>query len=350
MKKNKFDLFRKASLGGSAVAAISASLCCIGPLAAVLLGASGFAAAGFFTKWRAVLLTVAFAFLALAWFLTYRKPKAVSADGSCAKTSPSGWNKVTLWIVTASVLVAAGIPAFSSAVLPAKQGAICCATGGSCETGTVALQLKTSATEKINPNLVSFFRVPLVCPAAPQIGCGSASKPLLLALEKAKGVSEAWLNRQGTIMAVVWAGELTAEQRTGIIESFQAESQMTLNELAGNEKPQALTDFQSGSGWYRAADVDRLSEEEAGIIAARLVHRVQAKTTVSQDQADALQRAITDALKKRFTDDKVKQEQNALLKSEDGLQRLVGPYLDKDQIPIFKEAITSGLRPLPGEK
>ena len=350
MKKNKFDLFRKASLGASTTAAISASLCCIGPLFAVLFGVGGFAAAGFFEKWRPVLLTVTFVFLALAWFLTYRKPKAVCADGSCAKTSPFAWSKIALWITTASVLVAAGFPIFSSALLPAKQGATCCATGGSCEAGAVTMRLKTPTTEKINTNLVSFYQVPLVCPAAPQIGCGSASKPLLLTMEKAKGVSEAWLNRAGTIMAVVWSGQSTAEERAEIIENFQKESQMSLNELAASEKQQALTDFKSGSGWYRGAEVDRLSEEEAGIIAARLVHRVEAKTTLAQDKADGLQRAVTEALKKRFTDNKVKQEQNALLKTEDGLQQAAGAYLDKGQIPIFKEAIANGLRPLSGEK
>jgi hypothetical protein len=350
MKKNKFDLFRKASMGGSIIAAISASLCCIGPLVAVLLGASGFAAAGFFSKWRPALLTVTFALLALAWFLTYRKPKAACADGSCATTSRFAWSKVILWIATASVLVAASFPALSSAVLQAKQGATCCMSAGSCDTSTTSLQPKSPATETINTNLVSFYRVPLVCPAAPEIGCGSASKPLLLELEQAKAVSEAWLNRAGTIMAVVWSGQSTAEQRAGTVNTFQKESQMALNELTGRAKQQTLNEFESGSGWYRGAQVDRLSEEEAGIIAARLVRRVQAKTTVPPEKAAAFQRTMTEALKKRFTDDKAKQEQNALLKSGDGWQQFVGEYLDKEQIPILMEAIASGFRQLPGEK
>jgi len=32
--------------------------------------------------------------------------------------------------------------------------------------------------------MVSFYKVPLVCGAAPEIGCGSRSKPVLLELEK----------------------------------------------------------------------------------------------------------------------------------------------------------------------
>src|SRR6267154_1451094 len=61
------------------------------------------------------------------------------------------------------------------------------------------------AIRVIDPGRVSFYEVPLVCPAAPQIGCGSAAKPLLLELERSDVVSEAWLNRAGTIMAIVWS-------------------------------------------------------------------------------------------------------------------------------------------------
>ena len=38
---------------------------------------------------------------------------------------------------------------------------------------------------------ISVFKAPLVCPAAPQTGCGGASKPILLDLERQPGVREA---------------------------------------------------------------------------------------------------------------------------------------------------------------
>src|SRR5229473_3100431 len=96
---DKSKALQKATLGGSVLAAITASLCCIGPLVAVLLGASGFAASAVFEKWRPVFLVVTFALLALAWYLTYRKPKAACADGlACATKLVSKWNKVVLWL------------------------------------------------------------------------------------------------------------------------------------------------------------------------------------------------------------------------------------------------------------
>ena len=121
-------------------------------------------------------------------------------------------------------------------------------------------------------------------------------------------------------------------------------------EIKGKPRDEAAKEFLSGNGWYRGADVDRLSEEEAGIIAARLVRRVEAKTTLPKEKAEAFQRALADALRKRFTDDKTKQDQNAVLKSEDGMQQLASKYLDTEQIPILKEALARGLRPLPNER
>src|SRR2546430_17700047 len=63
------------------------------------------------------------------------------------------------------------------------------------------------------PDRISVFKVPLVCPAAPQMGCGSASKPILLDLECQTGVLEAWLNRAGTIISAVWQHDWAAETR-----------------------------------------------------------------------------------------------------------------------------------------
>ena len=44
--------------------------------------------------------------------------------------------------------------------------------------------------------------------------------------------------------------------------------------------------------WYRGAEVDRLSEEEAGIIVARFIRRVEAKTPLPKDKAQELQHEL----------------------------------------------------------
>src|SRR6266705_1205073 len=71
------------------------------------------------------------------------------------------------------------------------------------------------------PDQISVFKAPLVCPAAPQIGCGSASKPILLDLERQSGVLEAWLNRAGTRIAVVWKPDADAATRRKVVADLK---------------------------------------------------------------------------------------------------------------------------------
>ena len=117
-------------------------------------------------------------------------------------------------------------------------------------------------------------------------------------------------------------------------------------EMQGKSRDDAVNDFLSGKGWYRGANVDRLSEEEADIIAARLVRWVQAKTPLAKDKAEGLQRAFADTLRKDLTGKSV---------GPNRLEDVARDYLDQEQIKILKEAIKdevaieNGERPLPNE-
>ena len=188
---------------------------------------------------------------------------------------------------------------------------------------------------------ISVFKAPLVCPAARQIGCGSASKPILLDLEQQPGVLEAWLNRAGTRIAVVWKPESDASTRSKVVAELKDDRAI---ELDGKSRDEAVKDFVSGKGWYRGADVDRLSEEEADVIAARLVRRVQAKTALAKDKAEGLQHALADTYSQRLTN-KISREQELSRFQEIGRE-----YLAKDQVAILQEAIESGVLPLPNEQ
>lgn len=187
---------------------------------------------------------------------------------------------------------------------------------------------------------ISVFKAPLVCPAARQIGCGSASKPILLDLEQQPGVLEAWLNRAGTRIAVVWKPESDASNRSKVVGELKEDRVV---ELDGKLRDEKLAEFLSGKGWYRGADVDRLSEEEADVIAARLVRRVQAKAALAKDKAEGLQRALADAYRQRLTN-KISREEELSRFQEIGRE-----YLEKDQVAILKAAIESGVLPLPNE-
>jgi len=107
-----------------------------------------------------------------------------------------------------------------------------------------------------------------------------------------------------------------------------------------------VKDFLSRKGWYRGADVDRLSEEEADIIAARLVRWVQAKTALPKDKAEGLQHAFSDTLRKDLTGKST---------GPNRLEDVAREYLDQEQIKILKDAIKdevaieNGERPAPNE-
>ncbi len=198
-----------------------------------------------------------------------------------------------------------------------------------------AAENKSTAT----PDRISVFKAPLVCPAAPQIGCGSASKPILVDLERQPGVLEAWLNRAGTRVAVVWKPDADAATRQKVVAELKEDH---LIELDGTPREETVTDFLAGKQWYHGADVDRLSDEEAGIIAARLVRRLQAKTPLSQDKAEQLERTLADAFRKRFAG---KNDDEGI-----SVRQLAGDFLDEKQIATLKEAIEGGVRPLPNEQ
>ncbi|MDP1579728.1 MAG: mercuric transporter MerT family protein [Candidatus Didemnitutus sp.] len=118
MKKSSSTL----SLAGGLVAGLAASLCCIGPLVSLGLGLGSFAASAWFAQWRPVFLGVTFVLLGVAWYLTYRRPRADCEAGSCARP-PGKAARISLWLGT---LVALGAAIYPS--LPAANSQINAAT------------------------------------------------------------------------------------------------------------------------------------------------------------------------------------------------------------------------------
>ena len=111
---------------------------------------------------------------------------------------------------------------------------------------------------------VSFYETPLVCNAAPEIGCGSRAKPALLELEKNPAVKEAWLNRPGTVIAIVWKDKAKTDD---VVKPILDENNISFTELKENEATAYKQTFRKTDLWYRGADVDKLSLDEASTIA-----------------------------------------------------------------------------------
>lgn len=109
---------RRATLGASMASAFAASICCIGPLAAALLGATGLGALVAFERYRWYFTGITLFFLAGAFYMTYRKKiEGACEPGSvCATVGPTRVeriNRIVLWVITVVVLLVLTFPTWS---------------------------------------------------------------------------------------------------------------------------------------------------------------------------------------------------------------------------------------------
>lgn len=130
--------------------------------------------------------------------------------------------------------------------------------------------------------ITTFYETPLVCGAAPEIGCGSRAKPALLALEKNPAVKEAWLNRPGTVIAIVWKDK---EMSTTVAEPILKENNIDFTLLSLKDASPYKKTFRKAKEWYRGGDVDELSKEEATTIAESSVKFALEKNLITKEEA-----------------------------------------------------------------
>ena len=92
----------------SVLGAIASMSCCVVPFALFFLGVSG-AWIGNLTAlapYKPVFVAATLAFLGVGFFMVYRKPKVVCADGSyCARPASNRIAKIGLWAATVLMVV-----------------------------------------------------------------------------------------------------------------------------------------------------------------------------------------------------------------------------------------------------
>jgi hypothetical protein len=198
----------------------------------------------------------------------------------------------------------------------------------------------------VEADRISLFEVPLRCEAAPAIGCGSRSKPILLELEGEPIIMEAWLNGSGTVLAVVGSEGSSRESRNKAVQSVVEKNGATARELDGEGRETELQSFVSRNAWYRGAEVDSLSKLEARTIAARLVRRIQTKIALPEEKAKALETGLANVFERRFignlndSDPGCKKEQIA-----EELSVVAHESLDERGVVALQEAFAKGIRP-----
>lgn len=188
---------------------------------------------------------------------------------------------------------------------------------------------------------VTLFQVPLMCSAVKGLGCGGKARPLMAQLEKHADIAEAWLNHPGTVLAVVWKQPQQHAHAADVIGSVFVAKGMQLTPLRGAALVEAVRDFATRKQWYRGDEVNRLSEEEAKVMAERIVRRVETRVGLSPKQAAALRadvnRICADMLLRGGA-----REMKVFVES-------AAAYLNARQVAALETAIADGFGALPGE-
>lgn len=203
--------------------------------------------------------------------------------------------------------------------------------------------------DRIDPERVSLFKVPLTCEAAAGLGCGVKAKPILQALGRRPGVARAWLNRDGTLAAVLWEERIAPKVRSEYVRSILAPQDVAARELTGAARRSALRHFSSGADWYRADAIDRLSEEEAAIIAARIVRRVTAEVPMPHERIEPLLDALTKVCRHELVERPLTSARRRRQQIASEVVKAGRKLLEGAELQALQSAAALGHRPTKGE-
>jgi len=122
MDERGVERVARAGMAASVLAAVGASVCCIGPVVAAMFGVTSLAALVKYEPLRPLFAVVTIGFLALAFYTTYRRRPAqeCAPESVCAMNGVdrvNRFNRITLWIATVTALVVLTFPTWSGWVL-----------------------------------------------------------------------------------------------------------------------------------------------------------------------------------------------------------------------------------------
>ena len=325
------------------VSAFAASLCCITPVIALLAGSSSMAVNfSWIQPARPYLIGLSIAVLAFAWYLKLKPTKTNAIDCNCDTTKKPSFLqcKAFLSLVTIFAILMMAFPLYAKMFYPKPkvqqaivssinnkqqvnfiiQGMSCSgceeeinnelskvngvltyktsyASGSSLvsfdrskvDANTIeaainktGYKVKSYDFMKASNTAVSFYEAPLVCHAAPSIGCGSKAKFILVELEQNKDAIEgAWLNKKGTVVAVKWNEVADENKKDKIIKRINANHNIELTALSKTEASVYASSFANNSQWFKGTQVDELSKEEAGVIAENTIVGYKSKKIIT---------------------------------------------------------------------
>ena len=106
----------RQTLWAGALAAVGASLCCVGPLVLVTLGIGGgwISSLSQLEPLRPVFIVATLGLLAWAWHKLYRAPEACEPGELCADPKVRVRQRVIFWIVSVALVLLLSFPYYAS--------------------------------------------------------------------------------------------------------------------------------------------------------------------------------------------------------------------------------------------
>ena len=113
------DKLPRGALAASGLAAIVASVCCVGPLVLLTLGISGAWISNLtaFEPYRPILIGATLIFLGLAFRKLYLVPQSCEPEDACA--NPTTWRnqRIVFWAVTVFLAILLAFPWYAPLLL-----------------------------------------------------------------------------------------------------------------------------------------------------------------------------------------------------------------------------------------
>jgi mercuric ion transport protein len=106
-------------MAASVIAALAASVCCIGPVLAATFGLTSLAALAKYERFRPIFGAGTVLFLGAAFYMTYRKQPADECEPGtlCAVPAVHSVNRIILWIAAVVAAIVLTFPTWSGWVL-----------------------------------------------------------------------------------------------------------------------------------------------------------------------------------------------------------------------------------------
>ena len=156
---------------------------------------------------------------------------------------------------------------------------------------------------------ITFYTVSLTSTADAEVASCIRIKPFFLETTHQECIKESWVNRKGTVIAIVWKTDApNEEQKEKIIlplfKKFEIESKLIADTSRINELDASLKEAQR-SGirllekalWYKGMEIEKLSVEEAHAIADTATALAHKAGLISDDETASIKKEIEEYMK-----------------------------------------------------